>query len=156
MESNIEAKDGRKETVDRLREIVYPLFDFTEMAKRSLGAHWRRRTPDEKQEFVTLFTNLLEVSYADRINLYKGQRVVFTREEVDDDYARVESKIINKKQEKFSVAYKLQRKEGGDWRIYDVVVENISLVNNYRSQFNRVITNASYKELIRRLKAKTQ
>ena len=126
------------------------------MAKRSLGAHWRRRTPDEKQEFVTLFTTLLEISYADRIDLYKGQSVVFTREEVDNDYARVESKIVNKKQEAFSVDYKLQRREGGDWRIYDVVVENISLVNNYRSQFNRVIANNSYKELIKRMKEKTQ
>lgn len=152
--SNYGTQNGQKETIEQLRRIVYPLFDFAEMAKRSLGSHWRRRTPEEKLEFVDLFTNLLEISYANRIDLYKGQSVRFTREEVDDNYARVESKIINKKQQVFSVGYKLIRKNGRDWRIYDVVVENISLVNNYRSQFHRVILNKSYKELIKRMKEK--
>ena len=154
--SDIGTKNGRKDTIDQLRKIVYPLFDFTEMAKRSLGSHWRRRTQEEKLEFVNLFTSLLEISYANRIDLYKGQSVKFTREELDDDYARVESMIFDKKKQKFSVGYKLLRRDGRDWRIYDVVVENISLINNYRSQFHRVITNKSYSELLKRMKEKIQ
>ena len=152
--SQLSKDNGRKETIERLRQIVYPLFDFTEMAKRSLGAHWRRLTPEQKLEFVKVFTQLLEISYADRIDLYNGQKVVFTREEVDHDYSLVESKIVNKKGEEFSVDYKLMRRDGGDWKIYDVVVENISLVNNYRSQFHRVIANSSYNELIKKMKEK--
>ena len=155
-ESNNGGDVEKKEAVERLRKIVYPLFDFTEMAKRSLGSHWRRRTPEEKREFVTLFTNLLENSYADRIDLYNGQRVVFTREEVDDNYAMVESKIVNPKNEEFTVGYKLLRRDGGNWKIYDVVVENISLVNNYRSQFHRVIANTSYSDLVTKMREKTQ
>jgi len=151
----LRSKNGKKGQIDRLREIVYPLFDFLIMARRSLGQHWRQRTPKEKQEFVPLFTNLLEISYAGKIDLYEGERVVFTSEVVDGTYAQVDSNVINKKGEKFSVSYKLLLTDG-DWRIYDVVVANISMVNNYRSQFNRVIANFSYEELIRRMKQKTE
>ena len=123
------------------------------MAKRSLGFHWRRLSPEDREEFVALFTNLLERSYASKIDLYEGETVVFTDEIVDDIYARVDSKIVRKKGEEFSVNYKLLH-TNGNWRIYDVVVEHISLVNNYRSQFNRVISNSSYTDLIKRINQK--
>ena len=149
----LQSKNGKEVYLDRLREVVFPLFDFPEMAKRSLGFHWRRLSPEERQEFVTLFTNLLERSYAGKIDLYDGETVVFTGEVVEDNYARVDSKLVSKKGEEFSVDYKLLR-TNGDWRIYDVVVEHISLVNNYRSQFNRVIANSSYKNLIKKINRK--
>ncbi len=148
-----QSKNGKQIYLDRLREVVFPLFDFPEMAKRSLGFHWRRLSPEERQEFVTLFTNLLERSYAGKIDLYDGETVVFTGEVVEDNYARVDSKLVSKNGERFSVDYKLLR-TNGDWRIYDVVVEHISLVNNYRSQFNRVIANSSYKNLIKKINRK--
>ena len=152
-ETKLQSKNGQQFYLDRLREIVFPLFNFPEMAKRSLGFHWRKLSPEERQEYVTLFTNLLERSYAGKIDLYDGETVVFMREAVEDNYARVDSKIVSKRGEEFSVDYKLLR-TNGDWRIYDVVVENISLVNNYRSQFNRVIANSSYKDLIKRINQK--
>jgi len=151
----LQSKKGKQGYLDRLREVVYPLFNFPEMARRSLGFHWRRLSPEDREEFVTLFTDLLERSYASKIDLYDGETVVFTDEVVDDRYARVDSKIVSKKGEEFAVNYKLLR-TNGDWRIYDVVVEHISLVNNYRSQFNRVISNSSYEELIRRINQKLQ
>ena len=154
-DSKLGSKNGKMTYLDRLREVVYPLFNFPEMARRSLGFHWRRLTPEERQEFITLFTDLLERSYASKIDLYDGETVVFTGEVVDDRYAQVDSKIVSKKGEEFAVDYRLLRTDG-DWRIYDVVVENISLVNNYRSQFNRVIANSSYEELIRRINQKLQ
>ncbi|NIO08817.1 MAG: ABC transporter substrate-binding protein [Deltaproteobacteria bacterium] len=147
------SKNGKHVYLDRLREVVYPLFDFPEMARRSLGFHWRQLSPEQQKEFVDLFTNLLERSYAGKIDLYDGETVVFTGEVVEDIYARVDSKIVSKKGEEFSVDYKLLR-NNGNWRIYDVVVENISLVNNYRSQFNRVISNSSYEELKKRINQK--
>lgn len=152
-DTKLQSKNGKRVYLDRLREIVFPLFNFPEMAKRSLGFHWRQLSPEERQEYVTLFTNLLERSYAGKIDLYDGETVVFIREVVEDNYARVDSKIVSKRGEEFSVDYKLLR-TNGDWRIYDVVVENISLVNNYRSQFNRVISNSSYKNLIDRINQK--
>jgi phospholipid transport system substrate-binding protein len=107
----------------------------------------------ERQEFITLFTNLLERSYAGKIDLYDGEIVIFIGEAVEDNYARVDTKIISKRGEEYSIDYKLLR-TNGDWRIYDVVVEHISLVNNYRSQFNRVIANSSYKNLIKKINRK--
>jgi phospholipid transport system substrate-binding protein len=143
----------RAETIHRLKQVVYPLFDFEEMAKRSLGAHWRRLDPPRQKEFVALFTELLERTYANSIKLYDGQTVTYTGETLDGDYAEVGTKIITKKGEAFSAVYKLHRVDG-KWKIYDIVAEGISVVNNYRSQFNRVIVNSSLEELMRRLKEK--
>lgn len=141
----------RAQAISRLREIVYPLFDFNEMAMRSLGANWRRITPEQRKEFTATFTALLEKTYADQIDLYEGQEVVFSGETIDGNYAQVDSKIIDKKGQNYSVVYRLHRVDGR-WRIYDVVAENISLVNNYRSQFNRVIAKSSFEELMRIMK----
>ena len=147
--------DGRQraEVINRLRVIVYPLFDFREMAKRSLGSHWRRISPQQQDEFVTSFTELLEKSYADKIDLYDGQKVAYAGETIDSDFAVVNTKLIGKNQS-FSVDYKLQLVDG-KWKIYDVVAENISLVNNYRSQFNRILTNSSFDDLIQRIRSKS-
>jgi phospholipid transport system substrate-binding protein len=149
--------DGGKEmagTIGRLKKVVYPLFDFEEMAKRSLGAHWRRLDPQRQKEFVTLFTDLLEKTYANSINLYDGQKVVYTGETIDQDYAEVGTKIVSKKEGAYSADYKLHR-VAGNWKVYDIVAEGISVVNNYRSQFNRVIVNSSVEELMKKLKERT-
>jgi phospholipid transport system substrate-binding protein len=142
----------RADVISRLRAIVYPLFDFREMAKRSLGSHWRRITRQQQDEFVTSFTELLEKTYADKIDLYEGQKVAYAGETIDKDFAVVNTKLIGKNQS-FSIDYKLQQVDG-KWKIYDVVAENISLVNNYRSQFNRILTNSSFEDLIQRIRAK--
>jgi len=150
---NLMSKDKKKERVNRLREIVDSLFDFEEMAKRALGSHWRSRTPTEQRDFATLFRRFLEKIYADKSDLYEGEKIVVSRQTVDKDYAEVDSKIINKQGEKSSVLYRL-RQTDGKWKVYDVVVEGVSIVNNYRSQFHRIITQSSYEELIRRIKEK--
>jgi phospholipid transport system substrate-binding protein len=138
-----------KERREQLKQILFARFDFTEMAKRSLGANWRRRTPKEQEEFVRLFTDLLERAYADTIESYGDEKIVYVGERLDGGYADVSSKVLTSKGEEFSLNYRAHF-VGGEWRVYDVVVENISMVNNYRSQFNRVISNASYEELVRR------
>jgi phospholipid transport system substrate-binding protein len=136
--AKLDTQKQRVQVIDRLRQIVYPLFDFSEMAMRSLGANWRRLNPQQQKEFVSIFTALLEKTYADQIDLYNGQQVVYTGESIDGDYARVDSRIIDNNGQTYSVVYQLHKVDG-KWRIYDVVAENISLVNNYRSQFNRVL-----------------
>jgi phospholipid transport system substrate-binding protein len=149
--AKLDTQKQRDQVIDRLRQIVYPLFDFNEMAMRSLGANWRRLNPQQRQEFVSTFTALLEKTYADQIDLYNGQQVVYTGESVDGDYARVDSRIIDKNRQTYSVTYRLHKVDG-KWKIYDVVAENISLVNNYRSQFNRVIARSSFEELLKIMK----
>jgi phospholipid transport system substrate-binding protein len=148
-----QAKEKKKERIERLKEIVNPLFDFEEMARRSLGPHWRRRSPQEQKEFVKLFRDFIEKIYSNNVDLYAGERVVYGRETVEDDYAQVESTLVNPKGEEVSIVYRLRR-NSGKWKVYDAVVENISIVNNYRSQFDRVISKSSFEELMRLLKEK--
>jgi len=149
--AKLDNQKQRAQVIDRLRQIVYPLFDFNEMTMRSLGGNWRRLNPQQRKEFVSSFTALLEKTYADQIDLYDGQQVVYAGESIDSDYAQVDSRIIDKKGQTYSVVYKLHRVDG-KWRIYDVVAENISLVNNYRAQFNRVIAKSSFEELLKIIK----
>jgi len=150
-DAKLDNQKQRGQIIDRLRQIVYPLFDFNEMAMRSLGANWRPLNPQQRKEFVATFTALLEKTYADQIDLYDGQQVVYTGESIDGGYAQVDSRIIDKNGQTYSVVYKLHRVDG-KWRIYDVVAENISVVNNYRAQFNRVIAKSSFEELLKMMK----
>lgn len=144
-----EAKDLR----EQLRQILFTRFDFSEMARRALGAHWRRRTATEQQEFVQLFTELLERQYAGIIESYTDEKIVYVGERADGAFAEVNSKIFTAKGQELSINYKAQL-VGQEWKIYDVIAEEISLVNNFRSQFNRVISSSSYEELVRRLREK--
>jgi phospholipid transport system substrate-binding protein len=146
--------EGRKqERRKRLREVIFARFDFQEMAQRSLGAHWQRRTPEEQTEFIKVFSDLLEQTYVDKIESYNNEKFIYANERIDGPYAEVSSKMRTSKGEEFTINYKLHRM-GEDWRVYDLVIENISLINNYRSQFNRILTSSTYDELILRIKAK--
>ena len=135
----------------QLEEAIYARFDFAEMAKRSLGPEWRRRTPQEQSEFVTLFTDLFERFYLSRIENYSEEKVSYLRETQEHNFATVDTKIVNKQGEEVSVVYRLH-KVGEEWKVYDVVIENVSVVNNYRSQFTRVLSGSSFEELLRRLR----
>jgi phospholipid transport system substrate-binding protein len=144
-----------RERRDQLKQILFARFDFTEMAKRALAANWRRRTPKEQEEFVALFTELLERAYADIIESYSDEKIIYIGERLDGSYADVSSKILTSKGEEYSINYRVHL-VNGEWRVYDVIAENISVVNNFRSQFNRVIANSSYEELLRRLREKAE
>jgi phospholipid transport system substrate-binding protein len=146
-------KNGAKERRDQLRQILFARFDFTEMAKRALGSNWRRRTTQEQEEFVHLFADILERAYADIIESYTDEKIVYLNERIEGPFADVASKILTSKGVEYSIQYKAHL-VSNEWKVYDVLAENISLVNNYRSQFHRVISNASYEELLRRLRHK--
>ncbi len=153
--NNPQLKSGAKtkERRDQLRQVISSRFDFSEMARRSLGSQWRRLSPKEREEFVHLFTDLLERAYIDRIEGYGNGKFAYVKENLDKNYAEVQSRVVTGKGEEFSLNYKTVL-VNGEWRVYDVVAENISLVNNYRSQFTRIIANSSYEELVRRMKEK--
>jgi len=137
----------------QLAQIIYPRFDFTEMAKRALGPHWGRRSSEEQREFVKIFAELLGKSYAERIESSTNQNILYTREIADKDYAQVDTKIVSETYPEFSINYKLHSVDK-EWKVYDIVIEDISLVNNYRSQFDRVIARSSFEELVRMMKEK--
>ena len=136
-----------------VRKIANELFDFGETAKRSLGRHWQARSEKEREEFVSLFADLLERSYIGKIDLYGGEKVVYGGENVEGDLATVRTKIVTKQGTEASIDYRLI-KRSDKWMVYDVVIENVSLVSNYRTQFNKIIQTASYNELVQKLKAK--
>jgi phospholipid transport system substrate-binding protein len=139
---------------DKLREVISQRFDFAEMARRSLGRSWRRLNAEQQEEFVRLFTRLLEDSYLDKIEYYQGEKVRYGRESQDNDYAQVDTRIIAKDGKDYSVNYRLLN-ANGTWKVYDVVIEDISLVNNYRAQFNHVLAKSSVDELLNRMRQRT-
>jgi phospholipid transport system substrate-binding protein len=138
-----------------VRNVAVEIFDINETAKRALGHHWQKRSRAEQEEFVQLFADLLENTYIAKIDLYGGERVQFTNEIVDGDYATVRAKIVTKQGTDVPVEARMLRR-GERWYIYDIAIENVSLVGNYRSQFDRIIRTSSYSELVRRLKTKRE
>jgi len=149
----LQGEGKKQERRKRLREAIFARFDFQEMAQRSLGPHWQRRSANERSEFMKVFSDLLEKSYVDKVESYNNEKFIYTNEKINGTYAEVDSKLQTSKGEEFVISYKLHR-VGEDWRVYDLVIENVSLVNNYRSQFNRVLSNSNYDDLISKLKAK--
>ena len=138
----------------KIREIVNKRFDFEEMAKRSLALNWAKRTPDERKEFVALFSDLLENTYVKKVERYENEKVVYLDERITGQYAVVRTKIVKTQEAEIPVEYRIF-KEAGKWEVYDVIVEGVSLVNNYRSQFSQIIRSSSYEELVKKLKTKT-
>jgi phospholipid transport system substrate-binding protein len=153
---NKELKAPGKEELRRQKilEIVSEIFDFREMAKRSLGIYWRKRTPQEKDEFVPLYKDLLNNTYMRKVERYTSEKILYTDESIQGDYAVVKTRIIRNTGTEIPLEYRLMKKDG-KWVVYDVVIEGVSLVNNYRSQFSQIIRSDSYEELVKRLKKKT-
>jgi len=150
---SLKTESKQKDRRDQLRRVIFARFDFTEMARRSLGPEWRRRSPAEQEEFVAVFTDLLQDNYIGAIESYNGDQVGYNREIQDKDNAEVQTTLNTKGEASYSINYRLHL-VGKDWKVYDVVIENISVVNNYRSQFSRVISRSSYEELVRAMKEK--
>lgn len=136
-----------------LEKIVGGRFDYQEMSRRSLGAPWNQLTDKDKQEFVDLFRTLLTNTYADRVENYSGQGVQYLNERTEKDYAEVRTKILSGKTE-IPMDYRLINKNS-DWHVYDVVVDGVSLVNNYRGQFSKILRTSSYPELVDQLRKKS-
>jgi len=149
----LKQESKKNERREELKKVIYQRFDFTEMARRSLGPEWRRHTPEEQKEFVKLFTDLLERAYLEQIESYNGEKVRYLSEQEDHSYAEVQTKLVDNRGQEFSINYRLHN-VNGDWKVYDVVGEDISLVNNYRAQFSRVLASSSYQELVHRMKGK--
>jgi phospholipid transport system substrate-binding protein len=138
-----------------LRTAATDIFDFTEITRRSLGRHWQAATPAERDDLVALMTALLERSYLSRIEAYSGERIVFAGETAEADLATVRTRLVGKGGVETPVDYRLY-KVGERWLVYDVTVEGVSLVANYRAQFNKILQTSSTQGLVERLRAKQE
>lgn len=148
----LKVDDRRAERRAAVRKIAIDIFDVQETARRALGPHWQQRSPEERAEFVQLFADLLERTYINKIDLFGGERLKFTEEKLDGDHAIVRAKVITKQGTEVPVEARMINRSGNRWQIYDIVIENISLIGNYRSQFDRIIRASSYGELAKRLR----
>ena len=137
-----------------LEKVVGERFDYHEMSRRALGAPWVKLSEDEKAEFVSSFKTLLVNSYADKVEAYSGEGVQYINERTEKDYAEVRTKVLTGKTE-IPLDYRLLYK-GSVWRVYDVVVDGVSLVNNYRGQFSKILRSGSYADLIDQLRKKSE
>ncbi|MEO5865384.1 MAG: ABC transporter substrate-binding protein [Nitrospiraceae bacterium] len=137
----------------RLEQVVGDRFDYQEMSRRALGAPWNTLSDKDKEEFVALFKTLLTNSYADKIESYSGEGVQYINERTEKNYAEVRTKVLTGKVE-IPLDYRLLNK-GTNWRVYDVVVDGVSLVNNYRGQFSKILRSSTYADLVDQLRKKS-
>jgi phospholipid transport system substrate-binding protein len=139
-----------------VRKIANEIFDFGETAKRSLGRHWAARTPAEREEFVQLFSDLLERSYISKVELYGGEKIQYVSDSIEEgDQAKVQTKLLTKQGGEIPIEYRMHKK-GERWLVYDVIIEGVSLVSNYRTQFNKIIQTSSFQELVKKMKSKQE
>ena len=154
-DASAKGNDQRQQQIERMWEIVLPSFDTQEIAQRSLGVHWKTLTEEQRKEFVRLYIQLVKKNYSSTLERYTADaQFFFDNERIEDDHAEVQTRIKTPSQDKpFSVVYRLHRREG-TWQIHDVVAENVSLVQNYRNQFSRIIAKSSVEGLVDALKQK--
>ena len=148
LKAEARARDRRS----AIRKEAEGVFDFTETAKRALGRHWQALAEKDRQEFTALFTDLIERAYISRIERYSGERIAYAGEAVEGGLATVKTRFVTKQGTEVPVDYRMQQR-GERWLVYDVSVEGVSLINNYRTQFDKIIQTSSYAELVRKMKA---
>ena len=151
-----DSKKGERQQL--VRAAMEKRFDWDQSARACLGRHWTKRTPAEKEEFVKLFSQFLKDTYSDKIATYFNDldKIEYQGEKIlEGNYASVKLTIVTKAKIDHPVEYRMEKSASGDdWRVYDVVIEGVSLVKNYRDQFDAIIAKSSYEELVKDLKAK--
>ena len=136
-----------------LRELIHQRFDFRKMSQLSLARHWRGRTPQEKDMFTQWFSQLLEDTYVGRIEAYTNERVIYTKERIKKNKAQISTLIVTQNIE-IPIDYRMFAVDAGQWRVYDIVIEGVSLVGNYRSQFAQILDKGSFEDLVEQLRGK--
>ena len=143
----------QRERREAVRQVANDIFDFAETAKRSLARHWAPRTQAEREEFILLFSDLLERSYISKIELYGGEKIKFVGEAIEPDGAVVRTRLVTKQGTEIPIDYRMLAR-GDKWLVYDVLIEGVSLISNYRTQFNKIISTSSFQELVKKMKTK--
>jgi phospholipid transport system substrate-binding protein len=136
-----------------LKKSISTIFDYSEMAKRSLGKHWNQLTSEERTHFTILFTTLLENSYAGKLESFSNEKIIYIKEVLDGDHAEIKSKIVSVKRDEYTLDYRLI-KLNDRWMVYDIIIEGVGVISNYRSQFNRIIGASGYAGLVKKMEVK--
>lgn len=144
----------RAELSKQVKTIVDQVFDYDELAKRTVGVHWKRFSPEQKKEFITAFTELLDANYLDRALAYTGGQVTFTGERRSKSGNVEITTNVSFGKDQISMAYRL--KKDPDWKVYDIIVEGVSLVKNYRAQFQELMAKGTPEDLISAVKTKAK
>ena len=150
---DMKAPDRAFERRQRIRAAADERFDWEEMSRRALGRYWSKLTGPQKEEFVSVFSDLIERTYMDKVENYSGETIDYAGETSEKDYAVVKLTILGHKNVEIPVEYRVAKEEG-QWLVYDVSVEGVSLVNNYRTQFADILARSSYEDLLKRIKEK--
>jgi len=137
----------------KMWKLLEPVFSFEQISKRALGRHWKTCTIQQKQEFTQLFTEILKDAYLVRAERYRGQDIVYIRERVRGNRSKIQTNFITGDGKKIAVTFNMI-KINESWKIYDVIIEGVSMVSNYRSQFNSILTKSSFEELIQKMTEK--
>lgn len=145
-------KEDKKE---RLWKQLEPIFDFKAISKMALGRHWKKHTPEERKKFTDIFTTILKNVYLNKTASYSGKKVIFKQQFVQAGRAKVQTNIITDKGKKVSVDLSMHKIDGS-WKVYDMTIEGVSIVNNYRSQFNTILSKSSFKDLLGKLREKVK
>ncbi len=153
-DQELKKADRAVERRQRLHKIFNDRFSYEEMSKRSLGAHWNDLNETQRQQFVDLFRQLLARTYTGTIEGYSGEKFQYLSEHKEGDYAEVRTKLISRKGE-IPINYRLLNKSN-EWQVYDIVVDGISMVSNYRAQFTKIIRSSSYDDLVKKLQNKSE
>ncbi len=146
---------GKQAKIEKISQITEGIFDFTELSKRSLGRAWSQFTPDQQKEFVSLYKQLLKKTYADRIVSYNNEKIIFGKENPLSETTTEIQTTIGTKTGDVPINYRMINRDG-QWRVYDVVVEGVSLINNYRTQFRGILANGTPDGLIAILRKKVE
>ncbi|MCA9473611.1 MAG: ABC transporter substrate-binding protein [Nitrospirales bacterium] len=148
----LKGADKKDERLTQLTEIIGQRFDYEEMGKRTLSREWKNLTPEQQEEFVGLFQRFLTKSYAGNVDSYSGETIEYIKERNKGDFAEVQTKVVSLKSQ-VPLDYRLLKKNE-EWRIYDVVIDGVSLMKNYRGQFDRILKTSSFEGLLTKLRAK--
>ena len=151
-DKNLQQHDQKRRQV--LKQVINTIFDYSEMAKQTLGRHWNQRSPTERTQFTDLFASLLDNSYISKIESYNNEKIVYVKETIDGNHAEIKSKVVTAKRDEYTLDYRLLN-ENGKWMVYDIVIEGVSMVSNYRTQFSRIINTSGYSELVKKLQTKS-
>ena len=152
---DLQSMDRIAERRQKIWDIVKTVFDFEETSKRALGRHWIPLSLDEKKEFTDAFIKILKNLYLGKTDSYQGQKIEFVREIVKDNRAKVRTNFFTINQKEIVIDFNMY-KINGKWKIYDIIIEGVSIISNYRGQFNSIIAKSSFEELMKKLREKSE
>jgi len=148
---------AEKKQKDEIKQLASTLLDYDELAQKSLAAHWDKLTPAQRTEFVTTLRELIERNYVKQLRSNLDSQVQYKNEEAEGEQATVSTVVKVKSPGKSTdadIVYKMKKEPAGDWRVWDVITDEVSLVRGYKTQFNKIITEQSYDALIKKMKSK--